>query len=216
MKSNIRFFVLLFLLCLAALACKAASFGNSEPEPGDILFKDDFSDPSSGWKRITEDSGQTDYANGVYRVRVNRPNMDVWSNPGLNFTDVQVEVQGTKVGGPDDNDFGIICRSVDTNNFYFFIISSDGYYAIGKVKDGVQQLLSSDAMQPSEAIEQGATPNHIRADCIGSYLALHVNDEKLAEVQDQDFQFGDVGLIAGAFDQPGVEILFDDFLVLKP
>ena len=32
--------------------------------------------------------------------------------------------------GPDDNDFGIICRYIDDNQFYYAIISSDGYYGI--------------------------------------------------------------------------------------
>jgi hypothetical protein len=43
-----------------------------------------------------------------------------------------------------------------------------------------------------------------------------VNGIQLFEVTDSDFSSGDVGVIAGAYDTPGVEILFDNFAVLKP
>jgi len=33
---------------------------------------------------------------------------------------------------------------------------------------------------------------------------------------DTDSPSGEVGLIAGAFDEPGVDNLFDDFLINKP
>ena len=73
-----------------------------------------------------------------------------------------------------------------------------------------------DAMQPSEAIQQGGAQNTIRADCVGSTLSLYVNGQKLDEVQDTEFASGDVGLIAGSFDTPGTDIHFDNFVVTKP
>lgn len=182
-----------------------------------VLFQDDFSNPDSGWDRVNVKDGMTDYTeNGTYRILVNLPNTDVWSNPGLTFTDVRIEVDATKVGGPDDNDFGVQCRYQDADNFYFFIISSDGYYAIGKVKNGEQTLLSGESMDYSDAVLQGAATNHLRADCVGSYLAFYVNGTPLATVEDSDFTQGDVGLMAGTFDTPGTDILFDNFTVLQP
>jgi hypothetical protein len=35
-------------------------------------------------------------------------------------------------------------------------------------------------------------------------------------VEDADLDFGDVGLVVGNFSEPGVDILFDDFIVVKP
>jgi hypothetical protein len=69
---------------------------------------------------------------------------------------------------------------------------------------------------PTDAIRQGEATNHIRADCVGSSLTLHVNGAELAEVQDDTLASGDVGLLAGTFDQPGTELLFDDFVVKRP
>jgi hypothetical protein len=51
---------------------------------------------------------------------------------------------------------------------------------------------------------------------MGDHLALHVNGELVADVRDGTFTSGDVGLIAGTFEEGGVEIHFDDFLVFEP
>jgi hypothetical protein len=214
MKKRLLF--ILIVLVSASLACQAIERVTKTEQPSNVLFQDDFSDPSSGWDRITEATGQSDYVDGKYRIFVDDTNTDVWSNPGLDFTDVRVEVDATKVAGPDDNDFGVTCRTESADNFYFFIISSDGYYGIGKVKGDQQDLIQMDALQPVDAIKQGGTTNHIRADCIGDALTLYVNGQKINEVHDAEFTSGDVGLMAGSFDTPGTDIHFDNFQVLKP
>ena len=71
-------------------------------------------------------------------------------------------------------------------------------------------------MQRSDQIKTGADVNNLRADCNGDTLAFYVNGFKLAEVQDSTLTHGDLGLLAGTFDQPGVDIVFDNFVVLKP
>ncbi|MBL6983778.1 MAG: serine/threonine protein kinase [Anaerolineales bacterium] len=181
-----------------------------------ILFQDNFSDPSSGWDRVTVAEGITDYENGYYRIFVNTNNTDIWANPGLNFADVRIEVDAIKVGGSDDNDFGIICRYQDAENFYLFIISSDGYYGIGKVIGGKQILLDMPQMQFSSGIRQGSVSAQIRADCIGKQLALYVDGKHIHSVEDGTFISGDVGLIAGTFSETGTDIYFDNFVVRNP
>ena len=109
-----------------------------------------------------------------------------------------------------------MCRYQDTENFYFLIISSDGYYGIGKVQGGEQELLDPPQMYHSEAIIPGAGPNHIQAECNGSRLALRVNGVLIAEAKDSTFQEGDVGLIVGSFDVPGVDMWFDNLMVKVP
>ncbi|MCK4900962.1 MAG: hypothetical protein KAS38_19435 [Anaerolineales bacterium] len=216
---KIRFMAIFSALLMASLACSAPFF-SSETDgtelPSNILFQDDFSDPSSGWDQVNVEDGLTDYIDGAYRIYVNAINTDIWSNPGLDFTDTQIEVEATKVGGDDNNDFGVICRYQDLNNFYFLIISSDGYYGVGKVVDGDQQLIGDESMPPSEIIKQADATNIIRADCVGNKLSIHVNGVKLAEYEDTDFTSGDVGLLAGSFENPGTDIHFENFKVFKP
>ena len=185
-----------------------------------VLFSDDFSDTSSGWDRNDWENGTTDYANGVYQLVVKTDQHDVWSNPYRYFPgDVSVEVDATKVNGELDDDFGIQCRysgEPSSPNYYFFYISSDGFAVIGKYDQNGTTYLSSDQMQPTDAITQGYATNHLRADCIGSTLTFYVNGQMVAVATDSALADGDVGLIGGTFDIPNSVFEFDNFVVYQP
>ena len=214
-----RWFVVLLSLFLASLACRVTPDGSQVSEeteqPGRIIFQDDFSNPSSGWNRAATQSGVSDYDDGVFRIFVDEVFSDIWSVPALNQGDVRIEVDAIKVGGERNNRFGIICRA-NGEDFYTFMISSDGYYGIGKVQGFKHTLIGIRAMQPSEAIHQGTALNHIHAGCIGETLTLYINGQLVEQVQDGAFASGNVGLIAGTYDAPGTDILFDNFLVREP
>jgi len=180
------------------------------------LYRDDFADPTSGWTRDASADYIADYEDGGYRIFVNAPDYSVWSRPDQEFADVSIEVTATKIGGPDDNNFGLICRYQDASNFYALLISSDGFYGVLVSVDNEWQFVGMDILLPSVKINQGARSNDIRADCVGDRLSLYVNGELLVRVTDDTLGSGDVGLIAGTFGEAGVDILFDDFVVYQP
>jgi hypothetical protein len=212
------FFFAVSIMGLLYLASCSVPQSVIERQPGGfILFQDDFSDPSSGWDQVTSQNGETNYVHGFYRIWVNEPYTDLWANPNLQFKDTRIEVEVTKAGGPEDDVFGVICRSSESGDqYYFFVISSDGYYGIGKVSGQDQKLLSGEKMLPSDLILQGKQTNLLRADCIHDQLIFYVNGQKLAEAQDADYAGGDVGLTAGSFDKPDIDIHFDNLVVTKP
>lgn len=182
--------------------------------PGETLYQEEFDDNTSGWDRISNENGIMDYDGGGYRMLVQQPGYNLWSTPEKNFGDVRVEADVLRLNGPDENRMGLICR-YQNGDYYFFIISNDGYYALGKFIGGQVLLLGQSAMQPTELIQRQAV-NHLRADCVGDTLTFYVNYNQVASVQDTDFANGDVGLVAGAFTKPGVDVLFDHFTVLQP
>jgi hypothetical protein len=205
-------------LVLTILACGGSADVPQADQKG-LLFQDDFSDPASGWDRVQrEGEGITDYVDGAYRIKVDTVNTDVWANPdGQAFSNVRIEVQATKSpGGTDNNDFGVICRYKNASNFYFFIISSDGYYGIGKVIEGDQQLIDMDDMYPTDKINLGDATNQIKAECNGSTLTLFINGTEVDKKVNDEIKDGNVGLIAGTFDQTYTDILFDNFKVTEP
>ncbi|MFZ5909038.1 MAG: hypothetical protein ACOYYU_03375 [Chloroflexota bacterium] len=218
------------VLLLASLACSLVSNlpglgdpGSAGPDqPADVLFQDDFSDTSSGWDQYSDSEGLTDYDNGAYRIRVDATEYTYWANPSQEAlpADVRVEVDATKAGGPDANDFGVICRyreEESTADFYQFVVTSDGYAGIVLVIANDQTVLSQDALlQPYDVINQGEASNHITAECIGSTLTLYVNGVQVDSVTDTTLTSGDVGLIAGSYDESGVDIRFDNFVVTRP
>jgi hypothetical protein len=176
------------------------------------LFRDDFSDPASGWSTEADETIYVDYDHNGYRIKVEERDTIAWGTPELDFKDVSIEVEAVKVSGPDDNMLGVMCRIQDDSHFYVLAISSDGYYFIGKYVGDQLEPIGSDEWQFSDAIHQGKTTNRLRAECIGDELTLYVNDIKVSQVIDGDYASGDVGLAAAAFDLTGTEILFDNFV----
>jgi hypothetical protein len=206
-------YLFLFIILLTACSPTTTQIPPSAPS-GAVLFQDEFEQNTTGWDRISNDVGIMDYDSGGYRMLIRQPSFNFWSTPEKDYRDVRLEVDVTKLNGPDENRAGLMCR-YQNGNYYFFVISSDGYFAIGKFIDGLSVLLGQEAMQISPAIQPGAV-NHLRADCIGDSLILYINFNLVAGAQDGDLGSGDVGLIAGSFSQPGVDVLFDHFVVMQP
>jgi hypothetical protein len=231
----IWWFVGCFVLICLLMGCVAAFWGlysysstldflhpttsspNTDQDTTNLLFTDDFSNPNSGWDRVNETDYLSDYYENAYRILVNKEMMDIWANPeNLSFADVSIEVDATKNGGPDDNDFGVICRYQDLNHFYTGIISSDGYYGIIKSTSDGSETLGRDSLDYSDLIHQGLATNHIRFDCIGDVLTLYVDGEQLDQQTDNEYTYGNVGLTAGTYKTPATDILFDNFKVYQP
>lgn len=215
-----RLFPALVLLIFLATACTTAETAAPAPQDldkasGSVLFQDDYSHLVSGWRRFTSAEGTMDYNASGYRILVNSLNTNFWSVAGQNFSDVRIEADAGKLGGPDSNRIGLVCR-FKNDAYYFFLISSDGFYGIGVFAGGNGVLLGQSEMQPNENIKTGLAVNHLRADCNGTTLTFYVNGFEVASVQDATLQAGDVGLLAGTFDQPGTDAIFDNFVVLKP
>jgi len=155
-----------------------------------------------------------DYFDGGYRILVLIPGLNFWSTPEKDYSDVRIEADVIKLAGPDENRMGLMCRYRD-GNYYFFIISNDGYFAIGKFIDNQTTLLGQSEMQMNAMVQPNMI-NHLRGDCIGDTLTFYVNFTQVASAQDADLAAGDVGVLAGTFTQPGVDVSFDNFVTLQP
>ncbi|MEN8240333.1 MAG: hypothetical protein ABFS17_00295, partial [Chloroflexota bacterium] len=86
-------------------------------EPG-TPFLDDFSVRSSGWSVQYAEFWILDYYQEGYRISINAPDKAAWSILGFDYSDVRIMVDARKIGGGDNNFFGVICRYQDTDNFY--------------------------------------------------------------------------------------------------
>jgi len=215
-----RLIILSALTVFLLAACATPAPADSTPQDtgkasGSALFQDDFSRPISGWRRFTSAEGTMDYNAAGYRMLVNALNTNFWATANQNFADVRIETDAGKLGGPDSNRIGLVCR-YKNDAYYFFLISSDGYYGMGVFAGGQGVLLGQSEMLTNEHIKTGLAVNHLRADCAGTTLTFYVNGFQVASVQDSMLQAGDVGLLAGTFDQSGVDVIFDNFVVLKP
>lgn len=182
-----------------------------------ILFSDDFSNPNSGWFEYSGEDGEMMYSDGGFRINIKSAHWFYWSTPERSYTNVIIDVDVRKISGPINNEYGVICRYMDRSNFYIFSISSDGYYGIFKIVDDEWNMIQDiDWRFNDKVIKTGAGTNHMRITCDGENLSLEVNGSILMDVNDSDLKAGDVGLYAGVYDAPGLEVLFDNFIVRRP
>jgi hypothetical protein len=216
-------FIALFLSACDSMPDVEIPFTDTGPDPcnaGGTLFADDFNgEQNCGWVEYNRGGAVVAMEDGSLKISTSSPGEIWWTNPERNFDDVIINVEASQIAGVNDNAYGIICRYQDEQNFYMFLISGDGYYAIGKYSGTdvpVTYLTSDGQYQASDLINQGEATNDIQASCIGNQLSLAVNGEPLLTVTDNDFASGDIGLAASAMQQGTVEISFDDLRVFAP
>jgi len=204
-------YCLLFTVyCLLISACQ------TEPASGEAIFVDDFSKNDSGWNRQSNAEAYTRYLEGEYQMWILKPNLIVWTTHDPIVGDAVIQVAARTAGGPDNNFFGVICRHQDDKNFYFFIISADSYYGVGKFKNGERTLLHNSLLDRADKIAPGRVAHQIRVECVGSTLSLTVDNNRLARVSDPDFKEGRAGLIVGSYEKNFVDVRFDNLIVSKP
>lgn len=219
-------FILGQMLGLALLIAGLAACGAAETEPDacnalpDVLFFDDFNgEQECGWALYNRGGQSAAIENAAMRITVSQRGQLWWTNPGRDFDDVVIRAEARQVAGPNDNAYGLICRYQNEENFYVFLVSGDGYYAIGKYQSGsgdVVYLTESGQFLQSEVINQGVASNELRVSCVGNQLSLDVNGVPLLTVTDPTFVTGDIGLAASTLQAEMGVIEFDNVQVTLP
>lgn len=224
------------------------------PHPGDLLYATSFDDFNDEWDiypgrdsaQIVTDSADPAGASltgGRLVIKHGSPVADevVWSTLDRKFNDVDLRVTTLLVDGPfDQNQYGIIFRYRDEQNFYLFRISSDGYYSLAKVKNGVQEMVSD--WNTSGTIRQGNAANEIRVWGQQTKFRFFINGEPVAlclkgnnktsmwvgpdacveggeltyVYEDKSFKQGRVALAAGTIDGSEITVAFDDLVIVGP
>ena len=93
------------------------------------------------------------------------------------------------------------------------VISSDGFAEIYKYVDEEYESIVYDYTTGIINLEGY---NHLNASCIGDELILNVNGQEVLRGNSTDLKPGNIGLIAGAYEIPGIEANFDNLIVVKP
>jgi hypothetical protein len=199
-----------FIIALVMLMALLVACGEEQ-----LPWADDFSDSASGWQAESDASAEVGYHEGVMRVLVRSPNRLAWASAGRVLSDFHLAVEATQVAGPDDNEYGVLARMRDSDHFYRFSISGDGYYMVSKL-DGDEWVALSGDWTPSEAIHLGTTTNLLEIVCQGMTMTFLVNGVQLVQVEDSSYARGDVGLYAGSFFEPDVAVHFDNLRVEAP
>ncbi len=145
------------------------------------IFRDDFSSSCSGWSCGGDQDYQLGYTTGVYSIRVKSKNIPTWAIHETQFTDGEITVEAREMDSVGNGEYSIICRCQDADNFYFFLISEDGYFSIQKFEDKEQQFLFD--WEHLTGLDPAGT-NRITAICVGNKQQLPVNDYILTTAYD--------------------------------
>ena len=183
------------------------------------LFSDDFTDPSSGWDKHHDSDYTFEYKDGHYHVLINKRDggYDIWPDSTNKYKNVSVEADVQQTTGPNDGLIGVVCRAKDDGSVYAFEFDQNGDYGIFK----------SDSNNNITALDQGTLDpntvnqndvNHIEGVCDGDTLTLLLNNQVLLQTQDSSITSGGVGVIVqtGSSGDPGVDVLFSNFVVKGP
>lgn len=164
-------------------------------------WEDDFSDPTSGW----ETNHTKGYLNGAYAITADGELVQATArHKHTKFNSVAIDVDVTRV--ENSGSYGVACRVQQGRGYYFLLNPENEKYAI--IKRGPDGYTPLSDWQTSQVVRP--TENHIRAVCGGSHLALFVNDQHLAVVEDSGFVSGSIALIASG---SGMKARFDNVFV---
>ena len=209
-------------------------------EPGELLYASAFDDVNETWEQ-SEGRNAAFISDGAIRLTVQEPDTQVYSSLAYYYDDFDLSVDAQAVDGDLDNGFGVIFRQKDRENFYSFLISSDGFYRVMRRVDGEPRTLSN--WHPSPYIVQNiGALNRLRVVGQGDQFQFFINDQRvdlcipdnpdgvstpnnftgectggqwLDTLTDESIEYGRVGVTVVVDGQPiGPEVLFDNVVVL--
>lgn len=191
--------------------------------PPDALYYDDFSDPTSGWDRVSEPRIVADYADNAYRIWNEYGNTSYWYSTEETFGPALIETGVTLQGGPDVNRFGVHCGFDGDGSWEMiqFLIDGQGRYGIvwarpKAIDETRETYLGAEGMQASPAVNPAGERNELRAVCGADTLSFSINGEQLLTADNPMTIDGGIGMVVYSFGGPGVDVLYDYLLVTEP
>ena len=176
------------------------------------LYFDDFSNPDSGWPIYDDGIILYEYNNGEYRILVRPEGSNAGAHSGIQASDYLLNVNVRNQTGVAGS-YGLIFGLQNWSAFYSLEIFPDGYYGIYRY-DPYPPYGATLSEGYSSAIYQGIATNHIKVDRNGSSIEAYANGQLLASVSDSTYTGnGYLGLIVFSYEQPRVDIRFDNFIV---
>ena len=201
-----RKFLVVVVLAVALVGCG-----------GESSYLETFDAPGN-WRVGSDADAVGEVHDGVYDLMVEADDVIIWTTAGESFGDGVYEIEATQVAGPLNNGYGLLFRLDDeSDDFYLFKVSGDGYVWIGRYRGGgagEAEPLVGEWWFESTAVQQGLNKtNVLRVQAEGGNMIFFVNDQEVGRVTDDAFRSGDVGLMVETLGLGGVQVQFDNVSV---
>ncbi|MGD0855465.1 MAG: TIR domain-containing protein [Dehalococcoidia bacterium] len=187
---------------LSSPASKPAATSAPGLKAEGLLYEDNFDNPSSGWKKFSDESQDSNYENGEYSLTVKKWNWGNWvanRNAGR-FADMILDIDTRLVSGSFQSGYGVVFRVQNDDSFYRCLLSGQGAFRIDKRTGGVIHVLQKYTDSPF--INQGNTANHLKVTCKGPQIDVACNGHDLVSIKDTSFSDGFVGVAVTAVEPP--------------
>jgi hypothetical protein len=193
--------------------------GASTPtEIPQVIYFDDFSDTDSWWANDEDEDFGSKYTADGYHIYNNIKWGAIWSYRNQTYANVGLEVDGTRLEGPGDSYFGVVCNfSNEGDNYYALVLGDNGFYGLLLHENGESEFLES-GLDEAGVINRGqGKTNRIRGVCNGGHFLIYANGELLLDTWDDSLEEGIVGLVVGNKGADGrAEFRFNDFAITYP
>jgi LysM repeat protein len=177
------------------------------PSPGLEEF-----DTCTTWDTYNTEWASAGCVSGQFWITVTAANAWAVTTPEKHYGNVGVTTQAYLKTDSPGSGYGLLCRYQDDQNYYAFLVSFNGRYAILKMENArVTYLINWTQPEEEIVLTEPGDPNIVRATCDGTELTLSVNWEELATATDTTFANGDVGLIVGSLDETQAQVTFEYF-----
>ncbi len=180
---------------------------------GDVLYQDDFTDPSTGWTEDKFDNYFVGYHEPeYYHIEVTSPNYKTTMfAPGKkSFSDVTLELQvltnSTKTSPTGDFRYGLAFRRAGDQYYAFTVSPRTKKWFVLKSSPNALVVLKEGVDQDIHDLD---TDDALRVDAKGSDFAFHINDQLVAQITDADYAAGEVGFYVESFDSQNTHIHFE-------
>ena len=209
-----RFYTLLVILILGIfLALVAASCNTSDPAG----YKEPFNSQGN-WGVGKSDDVKGMVSSGIYDFMV-KDNYGLYlATAGESFSDGIYEVEAVQLSGPVNNGYGMLIRvDHDTESYYVFEVSGDGFIWIGYCTDlcnEVSESLVGGGWFRSTAVRRGLQEtNRLKAIADGSRFTFFVNGVQVGRTSDSRLMEGDIAVMVETLGRSDVRVGFDNFAV---
>jgi hypothetical protein len=151
--------------------------------------------------------GVASVTDGGYRLRLSQPDQRAWAVAGQQVADFDLELDARSLIASEDVGYGLLYRYQNPANHYLFAVGGDGYYTIAVVLEGTLTPLR--AWQGWPHVRRGAATNRLRVRCEDAVCRFFINGEFAAEVIDDTFLAGDLGLWSQTFSDDALDVVFE-------
>ncbi|MGV8840772.1 MAG: hypothetical protein ACWA6X_10765 [Bauldia sp.] len=198
---------------LAATLAGALLAGSASAQTEPRVVFDDFSNPQTGWTQHASGGIELAYRDGTYQVVMTTPTPLRLVASGTRFADGAVSVDVANLEPSVPHPQGVFVRGVDADNYYGFLVQSDGTFTVFRWENGAYYEESGANVALPEGLYATDGPNALDVMAEGPALRFFVNFVEVFRIQTTKWNDGEAGLLFGNLTFDRAATVYDNWRV---